>query len=219
MAPTHADAASKDREATLAMIDSDAMSTCIHEAAHCIAMLIVESHISEVVINGRSGHCRSDSNAPLPAWDSSVAAARCAVDFAGCIAMCRAYSLPLPESDADFEKHGGTGDLRNFRRRAAVLTNFDEAKTATLRARAIECALLIVDEYGRAIDAVADSLYVNGALDHAGVCRAVASVPEDAKYLLPKSRFSRIVTHGSTRRARDGSVIATRFDGGHFVTR
>jgi hypothetical protein len=69
-------------------------------------MLIVGSHISEVVISGRSGHCRNKSkNSPLPDRDSSVAVAMCAVDFIGVTAMCWAFSLPLPESDDDFARH------------------------------------------------------------------------------------------------------------------
>jgi hypothetical protein len=167
---------------------SDEMKTAVHEAGHVIGMLIVGSTISEVTIDGRNGRTKCKSkNALSHAWDSTAAAAMCAVDFIGIIAVCRAYSYPTPETDDDFERLGGAGDIKNFKIRAGLLTRLDAAKTATLRARAIEIARLIVDEYGRAIDEVADDLYIRRRLDHAGVVRAVERVPEDAKYLLRKS--------------------------------
>src|SRR5262245_11990031 len=150
------------------------MEACVHEAGHVVSMLTLGSRITSVTVSDTgAGLCKGEprpgQGVPKP-WEP-LAIGHSASDLIGCIAVGRAYGFRI-ETDDDFKAHGGRGDLENFYRRAAVL-GCDRDETATLRHRAIKRAREICDQYGEAIDAVADDLYIYRSLGPAAVANAV----------------------------------------------
>jgi Peptidase M50B-like len=154
------------------------VETCVHEAGHSVAMILLGSTITELVVNDNGGgHCHGEPvrglRMPKP-WEPR-AVGHCASDFIGCIAAGRAFSYSIV-SDEDFRKHGGRLDVDNFYRRADLL-GCDPNQTAALHHLAIEAAHRIIDEFAPAIDALADHLYVYRRLGHDEAIRVIRGTP------------------------------------------
>jgi len=150
------------------------MEACVHEAAHAVSMLTLGMRITSVTVSDTgSGLCkgepRTGQGVPKP-WEP-LAIGHCASDLIGCIAVGYACGFRV-ETDDDFCGHGGGTDIANFHRRAAVL-DCTPNQEAALRQAAFTRAREICNEYGEAIDAIADDLYVHHELGHDGVIRAV----------------------------------------------
>jgi hypothetical protein len=207
-------------------VDHDRTATAIHEAAHVIASLVDRSKIKEVSIedNGRGGLMKRkrEQLRPIPAPESASAITLCSIDFIGAIAVQMAYRYELPKTDEDFARLGAGVDIEHFKGRAAIVTNLDEKKTATLRARAIELAIATCEAYGDAIFALAFELRLCRKLDHAGVVRVLCEkVPRDARELLGASVVSDYqerqrpfrCSRGEVRPIAGGRYLAVRPDG------
>jgi hypothetical protein len=158
--------------------DAEIIATSVHEAAHAVALLLLQARITEVVVNDSgSGHCHGQppSGLGVPKPSEPRAILHAASDFIGVLAVARAYGYKV-ETDDDFHRLGGATDIKHIYGRAALL-GCDRGQADELRRSALAMARAIIDEYGQAIDAIADDLSIYRGLAHDGVISAVKRTP------------------------------------------
>jgi hypothetical protein len=179
-----------------------------HEAAHSIGLLALRRRIAVVwVEDDLSGRCEcEEKRAPMPEWHSLMAAFECAADFIGVIAGAWCKDQQACDDDADIARWGGSGDLENVQRKAAVLTNDDPWKVANLRRRSWDVASRLVVNYWRSITEIATDLHCKRQLFHDDVCAAVRRAG-DHRLLREPARAPRRVASPWTVAQRGGKLV------------